>query len=184
MAPLPLVYNGFMALHRIFAFVGIVFGTVFVFVNAAELPDPWHWIARAAGAILLVVALIFGVIRARSARSSPDARSARVYWISVGAEVVAIPLGSLIITNVIGRPELTVVWVVFVVGAHFLPARAFGFGEWAWLGAMLIVLAVGGAVGTLVVSDTWGPAAAVLAGLALLTFSSVQRFVSGATATS
>lgn len=72
-----------MAMNRIFAVVGIVFGAVFVFVNAPALPDPWLWIARAVGAVLLVVAVIFGVLRARPATSSPDPRSARVYWIAV-----------------------------------------------------------------------------------------------------
>ena len=158
-----------MVLERVFRLVGIAFGALFVIVNAPDLPGAWPWIARAAGAVLVVVALVV-VVRGPTFASEADDRAVRIYWIAVVAELIAIPVGSLIINRVIDRPELTVTWVVFVVGAHFLPARSFGFARWTVLGLVLITLAIVGAVGTVVVDDTWAPAAAVTAGLVMLAF--------------
>jgi hypothetical protein len=87
-------------------------------------------------------------------------------------EVLAIVFGARIIGTVLGRPQLVVLWVVFVVGAHFLPFtnafRAPLFRPLAWT---LIGLAMVGTIVALVVDAIAAPIAAILAGVALLAFS-------------
>lgn len=161
-----------MSLSRIAALVGISFGSVFVFVNAGALPEPWPVMVRGWGLILVLAAVWFGVVRAGDAEAPPvDETSVRTYWVSVVAEVIAIPVGAFIISSVLDRPKITVLWVVFVVGAHFLPAKSFGIGRFAELGVVLMALAVVGAVVTLTVQTLAAPIAAVLAGMVMLAFS-------------
>ncbi|MFD1049576.1 FAD-dependent oxidoreductase, partial [Kibdelosporangium lantanae] len=52
------------------------------------------------------------------------ATAMRVYWTCVVAEVVGFFVGAQVITRVFDRPDLVVVWVVLVVGAHFVPFAA------------------------------------------------------------
>lgn len=157
-----------MPLNRIFALVGTAFGAVFVLVNAGGLPTPVAWSARAVGLLLVITDVWFGILRDRSRPDLLDRRSARTYWLAVAAEVVAIPVGAAVIGTALGRPELVVLWVVFVVGAHFLPARAFGIGRWAALGLVMMAIAVVFAVAALAFGPVWAAAGAVLAGLAML----------------
>jgi len=65
------------------------------------------------------------------------------------------------------------VWVVFVVGAHFLPfARAFHLPVFRWLSLSLVVVSVAGAVPALALgSETATGWTAVAAGFILLGFS-------------
>ncbi|GAB3219442.1 hypothetical protein GCM10027447_02340 [Glycomyces halotolerans] len=160
-------------MSRIFAAVGIVFGTVFVFLNAGGLPDPWDVAARVAGAGLVAAAVWFGLIRSGS-DGVRWSGSYLGYWIAVGAEAVAIPVGAQVLVRVLDRPDLVVLWVVFVVGAHFLPARVFGFGRFGELGAAMMVLAIVAGALRLGAGAAWAPsAAAVLAGVGLLVFAAV-----------
>ncbi len=99
----------------------------------------------------------------------------RTYGISVTAMVLLIPVGASIITNVLDKPNAVIVWVVFVVGAHFLPfARAFDLPVFAWLAAAMMLVAVVGAVPTLAsnsaVAAGW---TGVAAGFVVLAFSAV-----------
>ncbi|MGV0717560.1 GNAT family N-acetyltransferase [Mycolicibacterium sp. XJ662] len=161
-----------MKLSRIFAAICITFGLVFVFVNAGGLPGPWDVVARVAG-IALAIAAIARTLLSRV----PDERwsgSARMYWVAVAVEVAAIPIGATILNRVFDQPHLVVLWVVFVVGAHFLPARAFGVGRHAELGIALMFLALVAAVGYALGGLAWAPSAgAVAAGAALLGFAAV-----------
>ena len=153
---------------RIFALVGSVFGAVFVIANAPSLPAPWSALGLVAGAVLLVVAVLRNVAGS-PALIEQGTGSARVYWIAVAAEVVAIPTGSLVLNKVIDEPDLVVLWVVFVVGAHFLPAYVFGIGRYGELGLVLIVIAVLFGAIYLAADADWAPrGGAVLAGCALL----------------
>ena len=158
---------------RVFAVVGTVFGAVFVAVNAGRLPALWTAIALAAGAVLLVIAIWRGVLS--SVRTEETwTTSPRAYWLAVAAEVVAIPAGATVLNRVVDEPDLVVLWVVLVVGAHFLPARAFGVGRYAELGVVLMSLAIVFAVVQLVGDVDWAaPAGAVLAGCALIAFAAV-----------
>lgn len=164
-----------MTPDRVFACVGIGFGLLFVLLNAGDLPGGWTVVALVAAAGLALVATWFGVVRHPPGRTRWDASGARGYWTAVLAELVAIPVGAAVLGGPLDHPELTVLWVVFVVGAHFLPARAFGRGAWTALGLSLMLLALLGAGATLAVDVVWASAAAVLAGVLLIGFPIVQR---------
>ncbi len=79
------------------------------------------------------------------------------------------------ITDVLDTPDAVPVWVVFVVGAHFLPfARAFRLPVFLWLSLSLVVISVVGAVLALVFdSGTAAGWTAVAAGFVLMGFSAV-----------
>lgn len=106
---------------------------------------------------------------------SPSRSALRTYGISVVAIVVAIPVGSALMSNVLEKPHAVLVWVVFVVGAHFLPfANAFHLPVFRWLSASLVLTAVIGAVPALANDSAlvagW---TGVAAGFVLLVFSLV-----------
>jgi hypothetical protein len=101
----------------------------------------------------------------------PDRRAMRVYWLCVGAEVVSIPIGANVINRVFHRPELVILWVVAVVGAHFLPfAAAFRAPVFTPLGWMLIGIAAAGTVLSLAVDEVAAAWTGILAGVVLLGF--------------
>ncbi|MGV0775022.1 GNAT family N-acetyltransferase [Mycolicibacterium elephantis] len=159
-------------LSRIFTGICIAFGLVFVLVNAGGLPGHWDVVARIAG-IALAFAAVARVLFSRAPEENWSG-SPRPYWVAVAVEVAAIPVGATVLTRVLDQPDLVVVWVVFVVGAHFLPARAFGIGRYTALGIVLMLLALVSASGYLIADIPWAPAAgAVLAGAALLGFAAV-----------
>jgi hypothetical protein len=163
-----------MHLQRVFALVGIGFGAVFVLVNAAGLSGPWPIVAFAAGAALAAAAVWLGVVRATPDTGSWSG-SVKAYWLAVAAEAVAIPVGAVVLHRIMGTSDLVVLWVVFVVGAHFLPAKAFGVGRYAELGATLMLVAVVFSVLRLVGHIESAPATGgVLAGLSLLAFSAMS----------
>jgi hypothetical protein len=164
-----------MNLQRVFALVGIGFGIMFVLVNARSLPSPWHILAIAAAVSLTAAALWFGVAHARPV-SAAGSRSVRAYWLAVAAEAVAIPVGAIALRRINGNSDLVVLWVVFVVGAHFIPAKAFGIGRYAELGAGLMGIAIVFGIFRLVGHIDSAPAiGGVLAGLSLLAFSAIPR---------
>lgn len=101
------------------------------------------------------------------------------------AMLVALPVGAAIISNVLDKPNAVLVWVVFVVGAHFLPfARAFHLPVFLWLSLCLIIVAVVGAVPALASnSETAAGWTAVAAGFVLLGFSAVGPRLSQAAPT-
>jgi hypothetical protein len=164
--------------QRVGSLVGAVAGLVFIEVNAGALPDPVGAVVRVVGVLAFLAVLWFSVLRRRSGADRGtdgggrmSSEGVRVYWFSVLAEVVCIPLGALVLNQVFHRPELVVVWVVAVVGAHFLPfARIFHAPLFVRLAWTLIALAAAGALATLLISTTFAPIAAVLAGVALLGF--------------
>lgn len=154
--------------------VGAIGGVVFVAVNAAGVPATFVWIVAAA--VLFLAIMWFVVLRGPEVHQDPPSRSAlRTYGISVMAMIVAIPAGSALISNVLEKPNAVLVWVVFVIGAHFLPfATAFHLPVFRWLSASLVIAAVIGAVPALAndsaVAAAW---TGVAAGFLLLLFSLV-----------
>jgi hypothetical protein len=159
---------------RLGSLIGVIAGATFIFVNAGQTTAAAP--VRFAGLILFVGALQWGVLRApASAAPKPSASARRTYLICVAAEVAAIPLGAAIITQVFERPELTVLWVVAVVGMHFIPfSSAFGEPVFRVLGATLILLAAIGALVSVVSGSDSAPAwFAVTAGVVLLASSVV-----------
>lgn len=161
--------------------IGAIAGLVFIEVNAGGTGDAAAAI-RVAGVGLFLAALWWGVVRAPEAASAgraPSPRMWRIYWSSVIAEVVAIPLGAAVL-RAVDHAEVTVLWVIAVVGLHFLPfSRAFGVAVFGWLGAaMMLIAAFGSTVAIASGSDAAVSWSAVVAGLALLTFSVVGPRVS------
>ncbi|GAA2285810.1 hypothetical protein GCM10009853_046020 [Glycomyces scopariae] len=158
--------------QKLGALIGAIGGLVFILVNAGGLPGPLPLILRIAGVAAFALVL-WAVSRRPGPGGEPPSRKAmRTYWICVAAMVVAIPVGAALINNVLERPELTVCWVVLIVGAHFLPfARAFDAPVFTQLGWALIGLAVVGGAVTLATSGVAAAGTAVLAGVVLLLFS-------------
>jgi hypothetical protein len=153
--------------------IGSIGGLVFVLVNAGGLPGPLPLVVRIAG-VAAFAAAMWVVMRRPPAGRPPARQSLRTYWIAVAAEVVAIILGANVINRVFERPELTVCWVVLVVGVHFLPfAKAFDAPVFTPLAWSLIGLAVVGGALTLATTATAAAATAVIAGFVLLGFSSL-----------
>src|SRR5687768_16832934 len=110
--------------ERIGAMIGSIGGLVFVLINAGELPGPARLPVRVAGVLTFVAVVWFAVLRPSSAPAPagpPTGRAIKIYWASVAAMGIGIPVGANILGNVLDLPELTVLWVVLVVGAHFLP---------------------------------------------------------------
>lgn len=165
-----------MRLSIIFTIVGIAFGTMFVMINAGALPEPWPVVLRAAGILAAATALWLALRRDPVEAPTPDQQSIRAYWTAAIAEAIAIPLGAIALNTIFDRPELVVLWVVFVVGAHFLPARSFGIPGITLLGVALIALAILGTIGTLAIDDTVAPLTAVVTGFVMLAFSAKGGF--------
>jgi hypothetical protein len=89
--------------------------------------------------------------------------------VSLGA--LSIPIGAYLLNSVLHVPQLTVLCVVGVVGAHFLPfAGAFGAPVFQTLAWTLMVLAALGAALTLTVWPTAPGMVAVLAGFVLFSW--------------
>lgn len=137
---------------------------------------PGSLVWRIAAGAAFVAILWFVVLRGPAVdQVRPSRVAVRTYGVCVAAMVVAIPVGAAIISNILDKPDAVVVWVVFVVGAHFLPfAHAFGVPVFRWLAVSLIVVAVVAAVSTLafdsVVVAGW---TGVVAGFVLLFFAAV-----------
>jgi hypothetical protein len=119
--------------------VGAVGGLGFVLGNAGAVPGSLVW--RIAALLGCVAIAWFVVLRGRAVHHRPPSRTAmQTYGISVTAMVVAIPVGAAILSNALDRPNAVRVWVVLVVGVHFMPfARAFQLPAFRWLTAALVV---------------------------------------------
>lgn len=158
--------------QKIGSWIGVVAGLAFVLVNAGKLAEPWPVIVRAAA---VVAAAVVGLVLVRTPgggdAAPPDRRAIRVYGWCVTAMVVAIPIGAALLNGPLGLPKLTVVWVVAVVGAHFLPfAAAFHAPVFRPLALTLIAVAAIGAVATLLTGEVAAAVTAVVAGFVLLGF--------------
>jgi hypothetical protein len=150
--------------------IGAVGGLVFVLVNVAGLPAGWVWPLRLLGLAAFAVVVV-AALRAwpRQPDGAPAPDALRPYLVSVAAMAVAVPLGSIALRRLVDRPELTLPWVVLVVGAHFLPmARAFRAPVFRALGLGLVLVALVGGVLTLLDGAGWASATGVAAGFALL----------------
>ncbi|MEV4416022.1 hypothetical protein [Catellatospora sp. NPDC049609] len=161
--------------ERIGAIIGSIGGLVFILINAGQLAAPLSTVVRVAGALGFAAVVWFAVIRPGAPAAPagpPTGRAIRIYWAAVAAMVVAIPAGAALLNNVLDRPALTPLWVVFVVGAHFLPfAGAFEAPVFARLAWTMMGLAAAGAVLGVLVTASAVAWAGVLAGAALLAFS-------------
>ncbi|MBC9731749.1 hypothetical protein [Nocardioides marmotae] len=152
--------------------VGAAGGLAFVLVNAAGLAGAWPLRAVAVVlAVALAVATLVAGIRSRSDVPPPTRAAVRTYGWCVVLMVLGIVLGARLLA-LVDRSELTLPWVVGVVGLHFWPfARVFAAPVFARLAAALVLVALAGATGV-VAGLTGAPAAiGVAAGFVLLTAS-------------
>lgn len=173
-----------MRTRPIGSIIGAIAGLVFVLVNAGAVPAALTW--RIVAAVAFIAIIWFVVLRGPEAGHIPPGGSAiRTYGIAVAAMVVAIPLGATFMSNVLDRPDAVLIWVVFVVGAHFLPfAQAFGLPVFRWLSASMVLVAVIGAVSALAFDSTIAAAwTGVAAGFVLLFFSAAGPHLSQRSAT-
>lgn len=154
--------------------IGAIGGVIFVLVNAGAVPGSLAWRIAAGVACAAIVWSV--ILRGPDIDQAPPSRTAlRTYGIAVTALVVAIPVGASIISNVLHKPNAVVVWVVLVVGAHFVPfSRAFDLPVFAWLSASLIVVAAAGAVPALANNSALAAGwTGVAAGFVLLLFAGI-----------
>ncbi len=155
-----------------------------MFINAGAVPATLLW--RTAAAIGFVAIIWFVILRGPKVDQTPPHRSAlRTYGFAVMAMVVAIPWGARIIIDTLDRPNAVLVWVVFVVGVHFLPfAYAFELPIFFWLAGSLVVVSAIGAVPALI-SDSATAAGwtGLAAGFVVLFFSAVGPRLSRASTT-
>ncbi|WP_051325269.1 hypothetical protein [Glycomyces tenuis] len=172
-----------MNVARFGPLIGSIGGLVFILINAGGLPGAAPLVVRLLGVAAFAFVIWFAIFRPRSHRApkaTPTPHEIRVYWTCVGAMAAAIPLGAIVIANVLDVPELTVCWVVLVVGAHFLPfAKTFEAPVFTSVAWTLIGLAVIGGALTLAVDAQAAAWAAVLAGVALLFFSALGAHTGG-----
>lgn len=163
--------------------IGAIAGLAFVLLNAGAVPDSLIWRIAAVAAFAAII--WFVVLCGGAVAAEPPSRTAlRTYGFSVVAMVVAIPVGARVISNVLDRPNVVLVWVVFVVGVHFLPfAQAFHLSVFRWLSASLVMVSIIGAVPALASnSATAAGWTGVGAGFILMFFSAIGPRLSRQTA--
>lgn len=155
--------------------IGAVGSTVFVFANRGALPDPWPLVCLGvwAAAMLFYAWAVF--LRPRDLTvGTPARRAGLIYFASCAAMVLLIAGGS----RVLAAVELTALrpaLIAMSVGLHFVPfARAFSAPFFQTLGAALATIGILGLVLGAVVAPVWASAAAVLAGLSMLTLMAVD----------
>lgn len=154
--------------------IGALGGLTFVLINAGAVPGSLFW--RIAAALAFVAIVSVSVLRRSEVDREPPKRTAlRTYAVCVTAMIVAIPVGAIVIGTVLSRPAAVLPWVVFVVGAHFLPfASAFHLPIFRWLSASLILVSVLGAIAVLATDSTTAAGwTGVAAGFVLLAFSAL-----------
>lgn len=158
--------RGYRATHRPEvwgALIGAGGASAFMLVNGATLGSPWTWIVVVGWFCAIAVFVWAVLIRPRSFEQlePPSKQASTIYLVSVAAMVVLIVGGARLLA-LFDRSELTVAWVVCVVGAHFVPfARAFGRAMFRVMGWGMLVIGIVGLAGGLA-----SPAVAAVAGVA------------------
>jgi hypothetical protein len=151
---------------------GAIFGLAFILVNAGDLPTPFDLVVRVIGAVAFVAVAV--LLRGSGGVPLPEAgpRALHIYAVAVAAEVVALFGGTLLLRRT-GHEELSLPWVVIVVGVHFVPLGwAFHARFFHVLAGILVGLGVTGGALAIAGAD---PAAVsfvsgVCAGATLLAF--------------
>lgn len=150
--------------------IAIGFGLAFVLINAPSLPHPWPAWAGVGAVAVAVVLAVWVLLRPVRPAPRPGRHAMVVYWRWVGIEAAAIFVGARSLMWLDAK-EFGVIWVIAVVGVHFIPfARAFQRPSYRVLGVLLIVLAGVGAVLTARWGGTGSGLAGVTAGAVLLVF--------------
>lgn len=172
-----------MSGQRIGSTIAAVFGLVYVFVNTGALPVGWAWMLRSLAAVVFVAVLIAVVRAGRFAGAATESERAsgiparhafgRAYWCVVGIEVVALFVGTRVLSGPLHAPQAGVAWVSLVVGTHFFAlAVIFAQRFFHWLGAAITVCGAVGVVLALAGAGTGviGLVAGAVPGALLLAF--------------
>jgi hypothetical protein len=126
-------------------------------------PAGWSLPLTIGSCLGLLLALAAGIrtVRYRAGASAMrTARGRRAYFVTLGVEVAVIGVGVAVL-SVIGRTDYLAAWILFVVGAHFLP-----LGRLFLVTGLIVagVLLVGVAAAAAVVGALGGPAPSAVAG--------------------
>jgi hypothetical protein len=134
--------KGHMATLMTSSLIGIGFGIGWWFYGVTAAPGA-ATVLRIVGVVVLVALLAWAFSLARRGGALPagEGRGAspfgRKYAIAVVLMVIAIFAGTRVLTGVLDVPEAGGTWVLFCVGAHFIPfAKLFGSNRFlvmAWL---------------------------------------------------
>lgn len=165
--------------------ISAVFGLIYVLVNTSALSAVWVWTLRGAAAAVFAAVLVV-VIRASRSRaittgsSAASGTSSRTvfgwrYWGVVGLELVALFVGTRLLSGPLDAPQAGIAWVSLVVGTHFFAlAVIFAQPFFHWLGAAITICGTIGIVLALVGAATGiiGLVAGVVPGALLLAFGS------------
>jgi hypothetical protein len=169
--------GGFARDHAVTA---LIFGVAaFAWFGWGQAQPPAGWtiplsVGSAAGAVVAVLA----GIRLSRLRSGPsameDPRVRRGYFRTVGAEVVAIAVGCVVLTAT-GQALYIAAWVLLVVGVHFIPlGRVFRDVSLAYSGAALIAVAIAAAIAGAATGVTPSTVAGAGGGIVLFAFAVVS----------
>jgi hypothetical protein len=154
--------------------ISAIGGLLFAEISSLWLPASAGWPVRIVGAAGFVAVLWYAVLRKRPPAPASHPRSPRGirnYLICVALEIIAIPLGALLFTQVLRQPAVVLPWVVIVAGLHFLPfGTAFGTALSDRLGGVLFGLGILGGAIVLRWSPAFSPWTGVAAGVVLLGF--------------
>lgn len=165
--------------RRFGSVVGVVGGVVFVVSYVDFLSLPLRWAASGVAVGLALAALYFLFVRPR--RLGPPAQPHRfallIYLASVALMLALIAVGRLALdasSHADAAPSL----IAIVVGLHFLPfALAFRTPFLRLLGLATAAIGIVGVALAILLGQPWGPAGAVVAGLAMLLL--LQRYALG-----
>ena len=155
---------------RLPSLIGTGFGLLFVLMNAGGLPAPWPLGVRTAGVALALAVAARALVGATAPAPRPEPEAMRTYWRWVGIEGLAIVAGTFLLAR-LGLGQFGVLWVITVVGVHFLPfATAFRRPAYATLGWILVAVALVGVLLAVLVGGSGSALVGVGAGLVLLVF--------------
>ncbi len=136
-------------------------------------PAGWPLPLAVGSGIGLLVAVLGGVLawrRRHGASAMSDPRGRRTYNRTVGIESAAIAAGSTAL-GITGHSAYIAVWILFVVGAHFVPlGRLFRIRSLVVVGVVLIPVSVTAAVIGLVWTVAPSAVAGGIGGLLLVGF--------------
>ncbi|CAM3896359.1 DUF7010 domain-containing protein [Kibdelosporangium persicum] len=142
--------KGHMATLMTANFIGIGFGLGWWFYGVTSVPDVATAL-RVAGIVALLGLVVWTLRIGRRAGDLPAASGkspfGRAYGIAVLVMLVAIFAGSRVLSAVLDKPEAVATWVLFVVGAHFVPfVKIFGSQRYMTMALLLCGVAVLAAV--------------------------------------
>jgi hypothetical protein len=137
---------------RDMAVTAVILGVAaFVWFGWGQAAAPSGWlIPLRAGSVVSLIIAVAAVVRARRSRSAGsvmhDPAVRRRYLMIVGIEVTLILVGAAVL-GLAGQSDYLPAWILFVVGAHFIPlARLFSGTGLIPAGVLLVLIAVAAAI--------------------------------------